>query len=74
MAKISPPILLTGCARSGTSLTAGIVNLCGAFGGIMSGPNRNNAKGMFENSKIRNTIIKPYLQKIYKFILNLKIS
>jgi hypothetical protein len=55
------PILITGAARSGTSLVAGTINLCGAFGGVMSGPNRNNAKGMFENSKIRNNIVKPYL-------------
>lgn len=59
-----PPILITGCARSGTSLVAGVINICGAFGGDMSGPNRNNQKGMFENAKIRNTIVKPYFRKI----------
>lgn len=59
-----PPILLTGCARSGTSLTAGIVDICGAFGGVMSGPNGNNKKGMFENADIRNNIVKPYLRGI----------
>jgi len=58
------PILITGCARSGTSLVAGIINMCGAFGGNMVGPNSNNAKGMFENSEIRQHIIKPYLSKI----------
>lgn len=61
---MKPPILITGCARSGTSLVAGIINLCGAFGGQMSGPNHNNAKGMFENAYIRNQIVKPYLYKI----------
>ncbi|MFW5701288.1 MAG: hypothetical protein ACOCWM_06315 [Cyclobacteriaceae bacterium] len=55
------PILITGAARSGTSMVAGIINICGAFGGEMSGPNINNAKGMFENARIRNTILKPYL-------------
>jgi hypothetical protein len=40
----------------------GIVNLCGAFGGKMSGPNNNNQKGMFENAEIRNSIVKPYLE------------
>lgn len=51
-----PPILITGAARSGTSLTAGIVNQCGAFGGIMRAPNEHNRKGMFENIEIvRNT-------------------
>ena len=58
------PILITGCARSGTSLVAGAINICGAFGGNMSGPNRNNAKGMFENVRIRNCITKPYLRDI----------
>lgn len=37
--------------------------MCGAFGGNMSGPNRNNAKGMFENARIRDQILKPYLRE-----------
>lgn len=61
---MNEPILITGCARSGTSLIAGIINLCGAFGGKMSGPTQNNAKGMFENARIRNDIVKPYLKGI----------
>ncbi len=56
------PILITGCARSGTSMVAGVINICGAFGGDMSGPNRNNMKGMFENSAIREKVVKPYLR------------
>lgn len=58
------PILITGAARSGTSLTAGIINICGAFGGNMAGPNKNNKKGMFENNAIRQTLVKPYLKSI----------
>ncbi len=58
------PILITGCARSGTSMTAGIINICGAFGGEMFGPNRFNQKGMFENQDIRTNIDKPYMSKI----------
>ena len=58
------PILITGCARSGTSMTAGIINICGAFGGDMFGPNKHNQKGMFENKEIRQSIVKPYLKKI----------
>jgi len=58
------PILITGCARSGTSLTAGIIEACGAFGGRTSGPNANNRKGMFENPKVRNDLVKPYLTAI----------
>lgn len=57
------PILITGCARSGTSMVAGIINLCGAFSGDCVGPNNNNAKGMFENAHIRNNILKPYLRE-----------
>ena len=58
------PILITGCARSGTSMTAGIINMSGAFGGVMAGPNHNNRKGMFENNEIRQNIVKPYLKGI----------
>ena len=58
------PILITGCARSGTSMVAGAINICGAFGGKMSGPNRNNEKGMFENIQVRQTITKPYLRDL----------
>lgn len=60
----SSPILITGAARSGTSMTAGVINICGAFGGEMSGPNKNNKKGMYENNRIRQTIVKPYLKSI----------
>jgi hypothetical protein len=59
------PILITGCARSGTSLTAGIIDICGAFGGVTGkGGTRYNKKGMFENGIIRNGILKPYLRSI----------
>jgi hypothetical protein len=58
------PILITGCARSGTSMVAGVIHTCGAFGGRMSGPTKNNEKGMFENAKILNDIVKPYLRSL----------
>lgn len=58
------PILITGCARSGTSLSAGIIGLCGAWGGKTSGPNKNNPKGMFENANIRNNFVKPFLKSM----------
>lgn len=61
---MNAPILVTGCARSGTSMVAGTIHLCGAFGGEMSGPNRNNRKGMFENRCIRNHILKPCLAEL----------
>lgn len=59
---INRPILITGAARSRTSLVAGIVHLCGAFGGQLLPPNINNKKGMFENFAIREQIIKPFLR------------
>ena len=57
---MSDPILITGCARSGTSMVAGIINLSGAEGGAMTGPRDHNAKGQFENERIRG-IVKAYL-------------
>ena len=45
-------------------MVAGIINKRGAFGGDMSGPTRNNAKGMFENARIRQDMVKPYLLSI----------
>lgn len=61
---MKPPILITGCARSGTSLVAGIINKRGAFGGKMSGPTQYNAKGMFENAQIRNGVTKVHLKSL----------
>jgi len=58
------PILITGAARSGTSMAAGVLNLCGAFGGKMYGAHKANPKGMFENTGIREQIVKPYLRQI----------
>lgn len=63
MTTLDKPILITGCARSGTSMTAGIIYHCGAWGGEMSGPNNNNKKGMFENHAIRQNLTKPQLKK-----------
>ena len=57
-------IFVTGAARSGTSMTAGVINICGAWGGNMAGANHNNKKGMFENREIVNTMIKPLLIEV----------
>ena len=59
-----PPILITGAARSGTSLTAGIISICGAFGGNATGSTPYNKKGQFENTHIRNNIVKHYLVRM----------
>lgn len=58
------PILITGCARSGTSMVAGVIHKCGGFGGDLIGPSPYNAKGMFENRFIRDKIDKGYLRAI----------
>lgn len=58
------PILITGAARSGTSLMAGVIDICGAYGGNMFGGNRHNQKGMFENKAIREQVDKNYLRSI----------
>lgn len=58
------PIFITGIARSGTSMVAGIIELCGAFGGKMQGANSANKKGMYENLKIRSSIVKPYFTSL----------
>ncbi len=58
------PILITGCARSGTSMVAGSIDICGGFGGKLVGPNKYNKKGQFENAHIRDIIEKGYLKSI----------
>lgn len=58
------PILITGAARSGTSMVGGTIHLCGAWKGDTGGPQRHNAKGMFENLALRQKLIKPYLTSI----------
>lgn len=58
------PILISGAARSGTSLIAGIIIKCGAWGGNMRGHSRWNPKGQFENEKIRHNVVKPYIKSM----------
>lgn len=57
------PIIISGCARSGTSIVAGIIDMSGSFGGQLIGPSKYNRKGQFENRYIRDQIEKPYLRK-----------
>jgi len=60
---VPDPIIITGAARSGTSMVAGVVHMCGAFkGDTGSRQHKNNAKGMFENLELRNEVIKPLLR------------
>lgn len=57
------PILISGAARSGTSMVAGVTEICGAWGGKMFGPQKANAKGMYEHVALRN-LTKAYLREI----------
>lgn len=52
------PILITGVPRSGTSMIAAAINMCGAFGGEMS------KRGMFTNDRIQEEVVNPYFNKI----------
>jgi len=63
MSYINSPVLITGCARSGTSMTAGVIHICGAFGGKLARATQSNKKGMFENNIIRESIVKPILRE-----------
>lgn len=58
------PIIIVGAARSGTSITAASVHLCGAWKGDTVGPSRNNPKGMFENHELRENVIKPIFRSM----------
>lgn len=61
---INSPILITGAGRSGSSMVAGVLNICGAFGGRMSGADRINGRGVYENDTIHDEIVVPYLNSI----------
>ncbi len=61
---LDKPILIAGIPRSGTSMTAGSIELCGAWGGNLIGPIPSNKKGMFENREILNSMVKPCLKTL----------
>jgi hypothetical protein len=56
------PILITGLPRSGTSMTAGIMAELGVFTGPTVPGGEPNPKGFFENTVIREKIIKGILK------------
>lgn len=51
-----PLILVTGCARSGTSLTMQVLQACGAKLGQVN--------GLYEHTGVRDRLVKPYLSSI----------
>jgi hypothetical protein len=61
---IGRPVLIVGLPRSGTSLVAGSLMLCGLWLGRIVGGNAYNPKGYFENATIREGIVKPILQRL----------
>lgn len=61
---MNDPIFITGAPRSGTSLVAGILDVCGAWGGDTVPANDLNPKGYFENRFLRNMVVKNYLKLI----------
>jgi len=59
---LKDPILITGCARSGTSLIAAIINEAGAKGGVINvGGNQYNPTGYYENHEIITNVDKSIL-------------
>jgi len=52
------PILITGIPRSGASMIAAAINICGAFSGNMS------ERGRFCNDRIREEMVVPYLERM----------
>lgn len=58
------PIIVTGSARSGTSLTAGCLWHCGLSMGRTCGPTAWNERGQFENRELIQTAQKAYLREI----------
>lgn len=56
------PIFILGLPRSGTSMIAGSIGICGAWtGSTVPGGSPVNPKGFFEHSVIREQVTKPIL-------------
>lgn len=56
------PIIITGCARSGTSMIAKTIELCGAFGGKVE--QKELDQEMMENVNVFQYITKPYFLRL----------
>ncbi len=61
---IDKPIFILGIPRSGTSMIAGLLNICGAWVGTTVPGGPENPRGYFENWIIRDQINKQFLLKI----------
>lgn len=58
------PVIVTGSARSGTSLTMGCLVRCGLAIGQHCGPTPWNERGQYENRRLIQTAQKAYLESI----------
>jgi len=58
------PIFILGVPRSGTSLVAGLLGVCGAWQGTTLPATQANPRGFFENRALRNHVIRPVLEKL----------
>lgn len=56
------PIQITGTQRSGLSMIAGILDVCGAQGGELIGGNCNTKEGVFENREIISGVVAPLME------------
>ena len=63
------PILVTGTARSGTSLITGVIAKLGAWAGITVPGGPDNPMGFFENILIREAVMKGHLASLGADIL-----
>ncbi|WP_317931645.1 sulfotransferase [Halioxenophilus sp. WMMB6] len=60
----SAPIFVTGLPRSGTSMVAGCLHLCGAWVGTTVAGGVGNPRGFFENQYLREQLTKPILTSL----------
>ena len=58
------PILITGLPRSGTSLAAGILSLCGVWSGTTVTGTKDNIKGFYEHVGLREHVNKELLRRL----------
>lgn len=58
------PILITGLPRSGTSLTAGLLDICGVWSGTTVQASKDNIKGFFEHCALREVVNKALLSRM----------
>jgi len=60
----SDAIIITGPCRSGVSMIAGVIDVCGAWGGTKGKLNSYDASAYGENKGIRDNILNPFLEGI----------